>query len=207
MRARLAIQSSGIQVQLREIVLRDKAAEFLASSPKGTVPVVVTENKVFEESIDVMLWALSQADSEGWLDMPGEGYDWVSRNDGPFKTALDHTKYSVRFPNLNAGLERDKAGDFLYDLNKQIADRPWMFGRNCSLADMAILPFVRQFFNIDNDWFNAQGWENLHRWLTTFLNSSRFNAIMNKYDKWIPGDPIVSFPRKPKLLAAQSFPI
>ena len=38
MRGRLAIQSAGIEVELREIVLRDKAPEFLASSPKGTVP-------------------------------------------------------------------------------------------------------------------------------------------------------------------------
>lgn len=194
MRARLAIQSSGIEVQLREIVLRDKAPEFLASSPKGTVPVLITHDRVIEESLAIMRWALNVADPEGWLKMPGTGYDWISRNDGPFKAALDHTKYSVQFINLDASAERDKAANFLHDLNNQLANRQWIFGRRCSLADIAILPFVRQFANIDCNWFDAQGWKNLNRWLTTFLNSNRFNSIMTKYDKWTPESPIVSFP-------------
>lgn len=194
MRARLAIHASEVKVQIREIVLRDKAPVFLESSPKGTVPIVVTENNVVEESLDIMLWALSQEDPEGWLKMPDAGYDWISRNDGSFKAALDHTKYSNRFSNLDINLERKKAADFLYDLNAQIADRPWMFGQNCSVADMAILPFVRQFANIDIDWFGAQNWQNLHRWLSKFLKSNRFNSIMLKYNIWIPGDPEVIFP-------------
>ncbi|MDB0062005.1 glutathione S-transferase N-terminal domain-containing protein, partial [Octadecabacter sp.] len=52
MRARLAIVSSGQSVELREILLRDKPADMLAASPKGTVPVLV-QDTVIEESIDV----------------------------------------------------------------------------------------------------------------------------------------------------------
>ena len=40
MRARLALQSAGITVTLREIMLRDKPDAFLATSPKATVPVL-----------------------------------------------------------------------------------------------------------------------------------------------------------------------
>lgn len=58
MRARLAIAQASIQVELREIVLKDKAPEFLAASPKGTVPVVVAGDHVVEQSLDVMHWAL-----------------------------------------------------------------------------------------------------------------------------------------------------
>ena len=196
MRARLAIQSSGVKVQLREIVLSDKAPEFLKSSPKGKIPVLVARNKVIEESLDIMHWALDQADPEGWMEMPDTGYDWISYNDGPFKAALDHTKYFVRYPNLNFHSEREEAGKFLHNLNAKISNSSWMFGRNCSLADMAILPFVRQFSNIDKDWFASQGWQNLYRWLTAFLNSNRFNSTMAKYEKWLPADPIISFPGK-----------
>ena len=39
MRARMAIAVSGQRCELREVVLRDKPAELLAASPKGTVPV------------------------------------------------------------------------------------------------------------------------------------------------------------------------
>ena len=197
MRARLAIQSSGIKVQLREIVLSDKAPTFLVCSPKGTVPVVVTKNDVIEDSLDIMRWALTTRDPEGWLQMPYEGHEWIARNDGPFKDALDHTKYSVRYPNLDSSLERKKAGNFLDDLNTQIASSPWMFGKKCSLADMAIIPFVRQFSYIDNHWFDAQGWQNVDRWLTAFLDSDKFNTIMTRYDKWITGDPDILFPNQP----------
>ena len=194
MRARLAILSSDTRVQVREIILRDKASEFLASSPKGTVPIVVADNKVIAESLDIMRWALFQSDPEDWLKMPDVGYKWISRNDGPFKTALDHTKYSAQHPNLNRSVERKKAAEFCHDLNLQIADNPWMFGENCSLADMAILPFIRQFSNIDKAWFNAQDWQNLNRWLAAFLDSNQFKSIMEKYGKWIVRNSIILFP-------------
>lgn len=203
MRARLAVQSSGMSVQLREIVLSEKAPEFLASSPKGTVPVLVSGKKVIEESLDIMSWALSQSDPEAWLKIPDVGYDWISRNDGQFKAALDHIKYSSHFSNLNLNRERETAAKFLNDLDLLIADSSWMFGENCSLSDMAILPFVRQFYNIDNEWFNAQGWQNLHRWLISFLGSTRFSSIMAKYDKWVSGDSTVLFPSEPKLFPTQ----
>ena len=106
MRTRLAILASGLTVELREIVLREKAPEFLASSPKGTVPVLVTPSAVIEESLEVMLWALDRSDPESWLVMPEAGYEWIARCDGPFKTALDHTKYAVRYPNLDPEQER-----------------------------------------------------------------------------------------------------
>ena len=96
MRARLAIQSSGQPVALQEIVLKDKPTPFLTASPKGTVPVVQDGPLVIEESRDVMLWALAKNDPEGWLDMPDEGYALIDECDGPFKKALDHTKYAVR---------------------------------------------------------------------------------------------------------------
>lgn len=201
MRARLAIQSSGIKVQLREIVLQDKAPEFLNGSPKGTVPVLVSDSKYIEESLDIMHWILTKADPEGWLRMPDMGYDWISRNDGPFKAALDHTKYAVRFPDINIGLERQKIKRFLQDLNLQISNSPWMFGNSCSLADMAILPFVRQLANVDRDWFDSQNWKNLHRWLTAFLDSDRFKSMMVKYKRWVFGDPALLFPIEPKLFS------
>ena len=38
---RLALRSSGTAVELREVVLRDKAPEFLVASPSATVPTLV----------------------------------------------------------------------------------------------------------------------------------------------------------------------
>ena len=197
MRARVAILASGLTVELREIVLREKAPEFLASSPKGTVPVLVTPSVVIEESLEVMLWALDQSDPESWLVMPEAGYEWIARCDGPFKTALDHTKYAVRYPDLDPEQERGRAAEFLLDLNSQIASSDWIFGATCTLANMAIVPFIRQFANSDRSRFDAQPWPNLQRWLSRFLASDRFVSIMTKYPEWQAGDRPVIFPNPP----------
>ena len=194
MRARLAVSASGIQVELREILLRNKAPEFMASSPKGTVPVLVTRTRVIAESFDIMQWALAQSDPEHWLDMPSVGFDWIASCDGPFKQALDHTKYAVRYPDLDPLHERSKASEFLKNLDIQIAGSEWMFGPDCKLADMALLPFIRQFANIDKTWFDKQPWPNLQCWLARFLASEHFASIMVKYDKWAAGDTALIFP-------------
>lgn len=195
MRARLAIACSGTQVELREVVLRDKPPAFLDKSPSGTVPCLVLEGAVpplvIDESFDIMLWALRQNDPLGWLEMPQAGYDWISRCDGPFKMALDRTKYGTRYPDEDPEHHRSKAAAFLTDLNAQIGT--WIF-ESPSLADYAILPFVRQFAFIDKAWFDAQPWPDLQDWLARFLASDRFEGIMQKYPKWQAGDPLTRFP-------------
>ena len=197
MRARLAIQSSGQQVALQEILLKDKPAAFLAASPKGTVPVLQDGASVIEESREVMLWALGRDDPEGWLDMPTEGFNLIDTCDGPFKAALDHTKYAVRFPDRDEAAERDKALVFLRDLNDRLTLHAFLMGDRRTLADMAILPFVRQFANTDRAWFDAQGLSALTTWLDDFLNSERFRGIMTKYPPWQAGQDQVLFPANP----------
>ena len=195
MRARLAIYVSGLQVELREILLQDKAPELLLASPKATVPVLITNKEVIDESFDIMVWCLKQSDPEHWLAMPDEGYEWILRSDGPFKEALDHTKYSVRFPDLDPKLEQAKALKFLTDLNLQIGNSNWVFGAGCSLADMALLPFIRQFSNIDKNWFYGQNLSNVYRWLDHFLRTDIFIKIMKKYNMWSVGNQPVIFSR------------
>jgi glutathione S-transferase len=191
MRARLALQVAGIEVELREVVLRNKPQAFLDVSPSATVPCLVTEDDVIDESLDVMVWALQHNDPDGWLTMPDEGQAWIKRADGPFKKALDRTKYQTRYPGTDPHEERSKAASFLGDLNAQIDD--WLFDRE-SLADNAILPFVRQFAFIDKGWFDAQPWPKLQAWLERFLASPGFEAMMLKYPAWQEGDAPVLFP-------------
>lgn len=191
MRARLAIASAGQDVELREILLRDKPAAFLSTSPSGTVPCLAVADGVFDESLDVMIWALRQNDPEGWLEMPEAGHDWIARADGPFKDALDRTKYANRYPELDPAEQRGVAAGFLTELDDTIGQ--WIFDHP-TLADFAILPFVRQFAFIDKDWFYAQPWPSLQAWLDRFLISDRFAHIMEKYPQWQDGDPPVLFP-------------
>lgn len=191
MRARMALLQAGQAVELREIVLRDKPAAFLEASPSASVPCLVNGDEVLDESLDVMKWALARRDPAGWLDMPEDGWDWIARADGPFKDALDRTKYAPRYPGADPSENRALAAAFLTDLDAQIDE--WIFQRE-TLADHAILPFVRQFAFIDKPWFDAQPWPSLQAWLARYLASDAFGAIMPKYAQWVEGEAGVAFP-------------
>ncbi len=194
-RARLAVAVSGVAVELREVLLRDKAPAFLETSPSGTVPCLKAEGQVIDESLDVMIWALQQNDPEGWLDMPDLGHELITETDGPFKAALDHTKYHTRYPELDPEESRANAMAFLSKLDQQIGDKSWLFGDAPSLADMAVLPFVRQFAFINKARFDADAGRSLSRWLEAFIGSERFAVIMPKLPMWRKGDEPLRFER------------
>ena len=194
MRARLGLASAGITVELREVVLRDKPRAFLDTSPSATVPCLDTGRGVIDESLDIMIWALEQNDPEKWLKMPKEGFDLIGENDGPFKAGLDRYKYPTRYAETDPTTEREKASDFLNRLETHLSPGAWLLGERPCLADMAILPFVRQFAHVDLDWFSAQPWPNVIHWLETFKTSPRFAAIMAKHPQWHPGSTPVMFP-------------
>ncbi|MCV0428333.1 MAG: glutathione S-transferase [Roseibium sp.] len=197
-RARLAIAVSGQQVALREVVLRDKAPEFLETSPTATVPCLKVENTILDESLDIMVWALRHSDPEGWLS-PEEGsaeemFALIDECDGPFKQHLDRYKYDTRYKDTDRELERASASAFLRKLDIMLQKRPWLFGRRASLADYAILPFVRQFANANRDWFDGEEWTALKAWLVMFETSDRFLNVMPKWQKWHAGSEPIVFP-------------
>ncbi len=194
MRARLAVLVSGVQTEFREILLKDKPAAFLKTSPKGTVPVLDTGTKVIAESRDVMLWVLHQNDPQNWLSQSDKTTALIDINDGPFKAALDHTKYAVRFPDRDAAKDRADAAAFLQDLNTRLSHHTHLLGEPETMADPAIRPFVRQFANTDRPWFDAQDWPHLIRWLTAFETSDSFRAVMVKRPLWRPEAAPAYFP-------------
>ncbi len=199
MRARLAIAASGQQVELREVVLRDKPEEMLIASPKATVPVLILpDGSVHEESLDVIDWALGQNDRENWLGFSADQLDemrgLIRTLDGPFKASLDRYKYENRFDGVSARAERDKGSEFVRELDQMLTGKTYLYGETFSLADGAILPFIRQFAHVDKEWFWAQDWPNVLRWLEAFLVSDRFASIMKKYPKWQAGDASTVFP-------------
>ena len=190
-RARLALFYARINVEIREIVLREKPKEFLATSPSGTVPSLRLKMTVLDESLDIMKWALGQNDPTNLMEMPEYGFDLISECDGNFKRALDRTKYPNRFPDADPVQSRDEASVFLYKLENTLS--PNLFGANMSIADLAILPFVRQFAHIDQVWFYDQDWINLIKWLDSFKQSSEFNKIMTRIHPWQECDSPVMF--------------
>ena len=198
MRARLALIASDTHCELREIVLRDKPAEMLAASPKGTVPVLVmADGAVLEQSLDIMLWALRRNDPQRWLQAPAGTLDellaLVAACDGEFKPQLDRYKYPHRFDDAEHAA-RNRGAAFLRDLESRLTASPHLAGTHATLADAALMPFVRQFAMVDAQWFDAQPWPRLHAWLSAWTASDLFARAMPKYAPWKAGEAGIGFP-------------
>jgi glutathione S-transferase len=183
-RARLALYEASVPFELREVTLRDKPAEMLALSPKGTVPVLhLPDGRVLDQSLDIMLWALEQHDPHGWLTAAPltDMLALIAINDEHFKPLLDRYKYPERYPAAPQESHRQQAIACQLDaLNTRLQKSPHLFGDQACLADMAILPFVRQFAQVDRHWWAHNELRALQGWLHTLTSSRLFEAIMIK---------------------------
>ena len=198
-RARLALLACGPQVELREVLLRDKAPEFLATSPTATVPCMrLPDDTVIDESLDIMIWASARNDPERLREPDLGGFDemvdLIDRCEDDFKPHLDRYKYASRFQEADAMAERGTAATYLRELEGRLSDSDFLFGNGRSLADIGIAPFVRQFAHVDLDWFMTQDWPHVIRWLGDFKDSDAFKYVMVRYPRWQAGDPVTLFP-------------
>ena len=195
MRARMAIAYAGINVGLREVVLKDKPPAMLEVSPKGTVPVVIdVDGRIIEESRDVMRWALDQNDPDAWLAGLGLDDPLISACDDDFKHWLDRYKYAVRFPEQGEIWYRGQAEAFLATLELKLGDARFLNGSTLGVQDVAVFPFIRQFANVDMKWWESKPYPNVARWLAGLIASELFVAVMKKYPQWRDGDPEIPFP-------------
>ncbi|NPA72618.1 MAG: glutathione S-transferase [Gammaproteobacteria bacterium] len=212
MRARMSIVAAGeqraLKVEQREIVFWDKPADMLAASPKGTVPVLVLPSgEVIEESLDIMLWALTQgkgayqiAGGDARLPEHAEAMQLIRQCDDEFKVHLDHYKYADRFPEASQTVYRTQGEEFLEQLEallvkgqsvEMIASDsikqpglPGLLHGQSSFVDLAIFPFVRQFAHVDKTWFAAAHYPCLRAWLAAYMDSDMFKSVMKNRPVW-----------------------
>ncbi|MFJ1267103.1 glutathione S-transferase [Legionella lytica] len=180
-RARMALAYAQISVTQYEVDLKNKPLELLQHSAKGTVPVLILQNgQVIDQSLDIMLWALKQADPDGWLNpkLKAAGDKLIHQNDTQFKPILDRYKYSPE-PTI-ARNYREQAHSYLKHIDSLLASRPYLLADHISLADIALFPFIRQFFMVDKAWFAQSEYTHLQTWLQSFLDSELFHRIMQK---------------------------
>lgn len=198
MRARLAILSSGICCELREVALRDKPDALLRVSPKATVPVMVLpDGRVLEQSLDIMRWALTYHDPQRWLACSSSGQAAIQRCDTEFKHHLDRYKYPNRYGLPNGDEHRDQGAIFLGSIERELANATFLTGDHWGLADAAVVPFVRQWAHTDPLWFSQQPWSALQQWLKTWEASDAFQQVMTKTPTWVAGQPRQWFPHAP----------
>jgi len=176
---------AGVSYEHREILLKNRPEKLYQLSPKGTVPVLhLTDGKVIDESLDIMKWSVSLNDPDCWFSNNiNHQLETISTNDLEFKKWLDRYKYHNRYPEYSAEYYRDKCEKTLNTFEKILANNNFLFGKNISLGDMALLPFIRQCAHVDLDWFNDH-FPFLSKWMEEFKTSDLFLSIMKKYDVW-----------------------
>ena len=196
MRARMAIKLCNLKCEIREINLKSKHELFLKLSPKGTVPILLLQNgTVIDESLEIIEWAISLQDPLNLMPKHQNIYQdditLIKKIDNEFKFHLDRYKYSSRYEDASANEHKLKARDILVDLNSILENKKWLRGKEPTLSDISILPFVRQYRIADIEWFDEKlDLPNIKIWVHNFINSSMFINIMTKNKTWETNDPI-----------------
>ena len=197
MRARLGLLFAELPVELREITLKNKPAKMLAISPKGTVPVLqLADGVVIEESREIMEWALEQQDPQELLNPKTlhQGNTLIEQNDQEFKHWLDRYKYADRHLEITQTEYRKKGEAFLQILEELLTKNTYLLGDSVTIADIGIMPFVRQFAHVDRDVFYSLPYPKLQIWLKNWLAHPLFIQAMTKFQPWQDGDEPVIFP-------------
>ena len=195
MRARIAIYKSQQPIALRDIVLSNKPEEMIAASPKATVPVLVLNEvsdkiKVIDESFDIMLWALNRADPDDLLhkinpELLNEMLALINEFDVEFKVRLEAYKCAKRYHEITLIDCRIACEEYIQLLETRLAKYEFLFSARESLADIALLPFIRQFARVERQWYLQSPYPNLQKWLNRYLQSRMFTKVMAKHPLWL----------------------
>ena len=194
-RARWAIKMCGIEVEIREIDLKNKPSELIKNSVSKTVPLLILNNgEVIEESLDIIIWSLKNSQKKNYIEKYFKKKDReiileiIHENDHIFKYHLDRFKYASRFNPHEKEFHFKNAQKFLKKLNISLSQsnkNRWLVGDQESIADWCIWPFVRQFKIACNsqkilDYFE----EPLESWFNYFSKHENFKYVMYKYSIW-----------------------
>ena len=188
MRARMALILASKKCELREILLKNKPEEMLKISSKGTVPVLQFQDRVLDESLDIISWAMEPHAPSVHIYSEAEellSLKLIQLFDSNFKHHLDRYKYSSRY-DVDPKEHQQECKIILENLEAEINPSPWIFGKQISLLDISILPFIRQCKIANPNWFFAQNFPKLIDLLNYFENSKLFDQAMQKYELWDP---------------------
>jgi glutathione S-transferase len=181
----MALAYTDVQVEIREISLQNRPEELYEISKKGTVPVLITiDGLVIDESLKIMLWTLKSNLNRTWLtENHNKEIEMINRNDILFKKWLDKYKYHDRYLENSKEHYRKKCADILSEYENQLNKTKYFLRDSISIADVAIFPFIRQFANVDYQWFE-NNYNKLTSWLEEICLSNLFIEIMKKHEVW-----------------------
>ena len=203
-RARWAIKMCGLEVEIREINLKNKPTDLIKNSLSKTVPLLILNNgEVIEESLDIVIWALKSSPNNCIEKYFKNRYqnkilETIHENDNVFKFHLDRFKYDSRFDPNKKEYHFKNAQKFLNKLNISLiqSNNRWLIGDQESIADWCIWPFIRQFkIACDSQKILDYFEEPLESWFNYFSQHENFKYVMYKYSVWESNSTVETFPR------------
>jgi glutathione S-transferase len=173
---------------------------------------------VIDESLDIMLWALKKSDPNNLLHAdnrvtlpikPDEKVNTLPKKpneklnkmlalitefDVEFKLRLEAYKCAKRYHETNLNECRAACEHYIQRLESHLTEHDYLFSAQESLADIALLPFIRQFARIERQWYLQSPYPKLKNWLNRYLQSPMFTRVMAKHPLWLEcGEEVVFF--------------
>ena len=184
MRARMVLIYANIDFELIEISLKCKPPEMINFSPKGTVPVLIVDEQIIDESLDIIEWVLNQKPTLKINTQSPQDKDIaleiIKENDTNFKKALDAYKYSIQYPEKNIDQLFKETTIFLDYLETKLSKKDFLVNDNLTFADIAVFPFIRQLVNVNKQRFLRLELKSVERWLNCLIDSDLFKRAMLK---------------------------
>jgi len=192
LRAHMALKYANLKIILREVDLDDLPAEALAVSSHATVPsLVITDDKYFDESWDIVKWAVQQDDPNNWLGSDNEYLSdaemLVETNDYSFKEDLDQYKDPESYPEHTMEYYRQRGEEFLEELEDMLNDNRFLLAPHMTIADIAVFPLVREFAMVDKKWFDNSPYQKLKQWLIAISDTDWFKQAIKQHKIWQSG--------------------
>ena len=187
LRARLALLSSGLHCELREV---DAAA---LPPAVDKLPLLQLPNgKLIDDSFAIAQWACARRPQLNWWPSSRVRQQSIENLvriiDGPFAAALGGYARAASSTPLSKGRDaqawRFEAEIFLAQLEARLARRPYLVGDQETLADIAVLPFIYQFAEVDRTWFDVSPYRQLRLWLARYRERDQWQQALHPVSRW-----------------------
>jgi glutathione S-transferase len=185
MRARLALLYVRIHCELREV---DPA--FLPTGVDSIPLLQLPNGKLIDDSLMIMRWACSRhPDLQLWPEqrVRQQSVENIVRIiDGPFAEACHLYQAAANSNVVSRRDYRSEAEIFLAQLEARLARMEFLVGDQESLADLAILPFIHQFAEVDRTWFDNSPYRALREWLSNYRDNPLWQQTLQPVSRWRP---------------------
>ncbi|MEC7030265.1 MAG: glutathione S-transferase [Pseudomonadota bacterium] len=181
-RARVALYLSQIEYDAIEVDLKHKPKSLLDISPKGTVPVLVTDSgSVIDESLYIVEYALSKKLPKGFENVSTAQYDlgesMLKDLTLKFIPALNRLKYFDRYENITIEDQKKVLVECLGKWEKGFIGQGLISHAYC-YYDIAMMPLIRQLAKAEPQIIHD--FPKIQHWLDTWLSSDCMSAVMAK---------------------------